>query len=270
MSKSKIEWTDRTWNPVTGCTKVSAGCDNCYAERMAKRLAGRAGYPKDNPFMPVLHSAEKISQPLKWKKQSRIFVCSMGDLFHESLPFWMIDEVMDTCMMADWHTYLFLTKRPEQAYKYFESTSNRMENFQKLNAMLGVTAENQEQFDIRWSIASQIPASMLWVSGEPLLGPIDFSKHERKPDWFVVGGESGPGARPMHPDWARTLRDQCQAAGVPFLFKQWGEFAPYDYDPRNPGRTLFNKPHMFKVGKKKAGRLLDGKLWDEYPEDSTL
>ena len=278
MADTKIEWAEKTWNPVTGCTPISEGCQNCYAKRMAKRLAGRCGYPKDDPFQPVLHSAEVIKQPQKWKKPCKIFVCSMSDIFHESLPFWMIDEVIDSCMIADWHIYMFLTKRPQQAYKYFNSTSNRMENFQKLNAMLGVTAENQARADERIPILLQIPAAVRFVSLEPMLSKISLARYLKWPlckhwnangnpdeygkyrwekqalvaagwtgiDWVICGGESGPGARPMHPDWARNLRDQCRAAGVPFFLKQ-----------------------MHVDGKLIKMPELDGRRWGEMPNANT-
>ena len=264
MSKSKIEWTDVTWNPVTGCTKISPGCANCYAERMSKRLAGRCGYPKDNPFAVTLHP-DKLSEPLRWKKPRRVFVCSMGDLFHEDVPAWFIDDVIDICDRVSQHTFLILTKRIERAYGYFDSTSNRVEAFEKAGCWLGVTAENQEQADKRIPILRQIPAAVRFVSVEPMLGPVDMTQAMYGPEpkgmnwfgftdgfgyeahihWIICGSESGPGARPAEMRWARDLKDQCQGAAVPFFLKQMPV-----------GGKLVKMP------------ALDGRIWNEYPEVS--
>lgn len=298
MGKSKIEWTDRTWNPVTGCTKVSAGCANCYAERMTKRF-----YPGKNFNEIVLHE-DRLNQPLRWRKPSKVFVCSMSDLFHDDVPGKFIIDTLSVMAEASKHTFLLLTKRPEQmkdvmnhctvANDVWLQTTTGVSAEPPIwplpNVWLGVTAENQEQADKRIPILLQTPAAKRFVSVEPMLGPVDLGKwlpiewseigetwieafpgkhcYDTKLHWVICGGESGPGARPMHPDWARSLRDQCTAAGVPFLFKQWGEFAPFTYDPRDPGRVLFANPHMFRIGKKAAGRLLDGKLWDQYPGET--
>ena len=282
---TKIEWVGRSWNPVTGCTPVSEGCKNCYAERMAKRMAGRFGYPKKKPFQVTTHT-DRLDQPQNWRKPSSIFVCSMGDLFHESLPFWAIDAVIGSCMAANWHTYIFLTKRPVIAYNYFDSTSDRMENFQKLKGILGVTAENQAWADKRIPILLQIPAAKRFVSCEPLLSPVDLNFNIKTGygsfkesylniglDWVICGGETGPGARPMHPDWAKSLRDQCQEASVPFFFKSWGEWkGNYPGDSWEPSGRMqhyyFDGPDLGKVwrcGKKNAGRLIDGQTWAQYP-----
>lgn len=315
MSKSKIEWTDRTWNPVSGCTKISPGCQNCYAERMSKRLAGRCGYPKDDPFKVTVHP-ERLDEPLRWKKPSRVFVCSMGDLFHPNVPDEFIFKVFNTMTNAQWsfgHKFMVLTKRPERMKMIIQAieadlaeqrkpiknpngttTHNLVFSFPLQNIWLGVTAENQEQADKRIPVLLQIPAAVRFVSVEPMLGPVDLLKngdilcrcegcmsmakeHPGSPglqriDWIICGGESGHGARPMHPDWARNLRDQCQAAGVPFFFKQWGEWLPQKEWLRqetNPAKerewVRVDGKRMFRVGKKIAGRLLDGRTWDEYP-----
>ncbi|MCL6446839.1 MAG: phage Gp37/Gp68 family protein [Armatimonadetes bacterium] len=306
MGKSKIEWTDYVWNPVTGCTPVSEGCRNCYAARYAKRLAGRCGYPKDNPFRIILH-LERLNEPLRWKKPRRVFVCSMGDLFHPDVPDEFIKQVFNS-MATDIlqpckHTYMVLTKRPERMLQFFEKyTTCGVAPWP--NVWLGVTAENQEAADERIPILLQVPAAVHWVSCEPLLGSVDLSGwleltwacpecgdmsgfvgercscgegvyvEQPRLNWVVVGGETGPGARPMHPDWVGSLRDQCQAAGVPFFFKQWGEWQLMELneplDVRNKetgdfetwpaGKTVFKR-----VSKKKAGRLLDGRTWDELP-----
>lgn len=292
MGNTKIQWAEKVWNPVTGCTKVSSGCQNCYAERMAKnRLKGRYGYSENDPFGVTLHP-DSLAEPLHWKKPSRIFVCSMGDLFHEDVDDGFLCRVFDTMLVAEQHTFLVLTKRPER----MEDFITRCVRGKPKNIWLGVTAENQEQADKRIPILLQIPAAVRFVSVEPMLGPVNLTSviYERvvvidalnelcgwptahapfpdgckKLDWVICGGESGPGARPAHPDWVRGLRDQCQAAGVPFLFKQWGEWLS-QWDMSNiPGtnkQVILNGLSFYKVGKKKAGRLLDGREWDEYPE----
>ena len=300
---TKIEWADEVWNPVTGCTPISEGCQNCYAWRMANRLRGRCGYPADDPFRVTLHP-ERLGEPLRWKEPRRVFVCSMGDLFHEDVPRWMRFEVMDIILQAKQHTFLILTKRPANMKEFFEwyySKAGRTIETIK-NLWLGVTAENQQRADERIPILLQIPAAVRFVSVEPMLGPVDLSLSDGvdlsmsvgtglKPgksylinslDWVICGGETGPNARSMHPDWVRSLRDQCVEAGVPFFFKQWGEWLPDDQVKESlivkmghPGapKWAINKLvcnlspglHAFKVGKKAAGRLLDGREWNEYP-----
>lgn len=315
MASTKIEWADAVWNPVTGCTPSSQGCQNCYAQRMAKRLAGRCGYPADDPFRVTLHP-EKLEEPLHWKKPRRVFVCSMGDLFHEDVPFEFIEQVFEVMRKAEQHMFLVLTKRPRRAKMFLDPNlrSDTFKNWPFPNAWLGVTAENQRMADERIPILLETPASVRFVSCEPLLGPIDLGQwlecptcagsgeiynpiedafedcpaHFSPLHWVIAGGETGPGARPMHPDWVRTLRDQCQVAGVPFFFKSWGEWAPFDlvtdfhaprkliaYDGSLQGEYCgwgcHNRTKRFaqvvRVGKKYAGRLLDGRTWEEYPKD---
>jgi len=234
-----IEWADEVWSPVTGCTKISPGCKHCYAERMAKRLRGRFGYPKDEPFQVTLHP-ERLIGPKKWKKPRMVFVCSMGDLFHEDVPFDFIHQVFN--VMADCrgigHTFLVLTKRPKRMLRFFKSEDRLY--IPPKNVWLGVTAENQEQADKRIPILLQIPAKVRFVSVEPMLGPIDlltdkyhwleFDGIYPGLDWVICGGESGPVARPMNPDQARELRDQCKAAGVPFFMKQIDKRTPIPDD----------------------------------------
>ncbi len=261
MAKTKIEWTDESWNPVTGCTKVSEGCRNCYAERMAKRLAGRFGYPKDDPFRVTLHS-ERLQEPLHWKKPRMVFVCSMSDFFHEDVPFWFIDNVMAVIYLFQDHIFQILTKRIKRAKKYFDEVidskryvcdsaetttgssafglaiAKKMKD-EKLpkNLRLGVSGEDQKTADERIAVLSQIPAAVRFVSMEPLLERIDIESHIAKNiNWVIVGGESGPGARPIHPDWVRSVRDQCVEAGVPKFVKQLGtvwakENGVYRHDP---------------------------------------
>lgn len=282
---TKIEWTDVTWNPVTGCSKVSEGCRNCYAERLSHRFGWtKKPWTGPNAGENLKLHPERMEQPLRWKKPRRVFVNSMSDLFHEEVPFEFIQDVFDVMVKAWWHTFQILTKRPERMKNFMERfMAQRREYAETLkdneirrqarewaahppkNIWLGVSVENQKAADERIPYLLETPAAVRFLSCEPLLGPVDLSGYkpfdgecfcqERvdgcKPrlakgcpetaiDWVIVGGESGPGARPMHPDWVRSLRDQCQQAGVPFFFKQWG-------------------------GKKKAGRLLDGEEWNELP-----
>lgn len=252
---TKIEWCEETWNVVTGCTPVSEGCQNCYAKRMANRLRGRFGYPEDEPFRVTLHP-DKLEQPLKWKKPRKIFVCSMGDLFHEDVPFMFITNIMGVINACKHHTFIILTKRPDNIINYLDWL-NKLAGKESLstgwpfpNVWLGVTAENQEATDKRIPILLQIPAKVRFVSVEPMVGPVRL-KTERdliNPndiclDWVIAGAESGPGARPMQIEWARDLRDQCVNANVPFFLKQM------NIDGR-----------LVKMPK------LDGKEWSEYPD----
>ena len=311
---TKIEWVTNldgtkgeTWNPITGCTKISEGCQNCYAERMSKRLAGRCGYPKENPFQVTLHP-DKLDQPLRWKKPRMIFVCSMGDLFHDDIDFGWIRRIWATMTINRQHIYLILTKRPERMKSFFEWMDKQEFKIETSwdNIWLGVTTENQQRADERIPILLQIPAAVRFVSVEPMLGPVDLTQidiggnvwinsltgdcksyhpyggmwkineSKNKLDWVICGGETGPGARPMHPEWARSLRDQCQAAGTPFFFKQWGKYISISQMPEDTYRAWdihhgtevgweHDKP-VWKVGKKFAGRLLDGREHNEYPE----
>lgn len=297
LSKTKIEWAESSWNPITGCTKISPGCRNCYAERMARRLAGRCGYPANNPFKVTLHP-DRLEEPLKWKKPRRVFVCSMGDLFHEDVPDEFISSIFAIMWQADWHTFLILTKRPERMREFIceylpQFISGEISS---PHIWLGVTAENQQRADERIPLLLQTPAAVRFVSVEPLLGPLDLGKwigprmcycgwrgyeweeeddpesdgetlcpncgasslyelgdvdtccgysddYERHPiHWIIAGGESGHGARPCHPDWVRSLRDQCQDARVPFFLKQ-----------------------MHINGKLVKMPVLDGQVWDQMP-----
>lgn len=292
---SKIEWTDETWNPVTGCTPISGGCQNCYAKRMSNRLKGRCGYDADNPFKVTLHP-DKLDQPLRWKKPRMIFVCSMGDLFHEDVPDQIIGQVWHYATMAKQHTYLFLTKRPDRMKDIFTRIANTYPNqYPAPNIWLGATCENQARADERIPILLQIPAAVRFVSVEPMLGPVDLtridiggnvwinsltgdcksyhpyggmwktSESKNKLDWVICGGETGPGARPMHPDWVRSLRDQCVTAGVPFFFKSWGDWYPDGKGLYHAPSAIFGDTVVHKLGKKAAGRLLDGQEWNQYP-----
>lgn len=300
---SKIEWTDQTWNPIIGCSKTSPGCDNCYAEKMAFRLASMEGSPsfEDMKYQNVISPYGKwmnathfvksaLEKPLHWRKPQMIFVCSMGDLFHESVPFSWIMDVMDIIDECPQHTFQILTKRPERMLEYFGSVSNLDPDYVITpNLWLGVTAENQEQADKRIPILLQIPAAKRFVSIEPMLASVDLTNfistqvthYDNQLDWVILGGESGPKARPMHPDWVRSVRDQCQSAMVPFFFKSWGEWQVFDDLDKSKQMALKNGTakhqiqnfndhegfvHTFhKVGKKQAGYLLDGKAYKEFP-----
>lgn len=271
----KISWLNmpgykpETWNPIIGCSKVSPGCDNCYAERMANRLAGIAG---NIEYASVIQSDSNkwngkttlvdnaLTKPLLWKTPRMVFVCSMADLFHESVPFEWINAVFSVMSDLDQHIYVILTKRPERMLEFYDWKCNQhqAEWRPKDNIWIGVTAENQEQFNKRIFYLLKVPAAKRFVSIEPMLGPVDLWKifpvnseiHEmnsllRNPklDWVICGGESGSKARPMHPAWARSLSEQCKGAQVPFFFKQWGTWQPIqtfngmqflpmgDYDP---------------------------------------
>jgi protein gp37 len=222
---TKIEWTDETWSPVTGCSPISDGCKNCYAKRMSKRLAGRYGYPKDDPFKVTPHYS-RMSKPFGWKKSRRIFVCSMGDIFHKDVkPEWRQD-VWDVMHENQQHTYIILTKRPKGAAKYKKS-------WWFPNIWLGVTAENQQTADERIPILLQTPAAVRFVSVEPMLskinirkwlpeilGGIPFRLDSDVLQWIICGAETGPGARHMQLDWAIDLKNQCKEAGIPFFFKK--------------------------------------------------
>lgn len=316
MNKTAIEWAEYTWNPITGCTPVSEGCANCYAKRMAKRLAGRGGYPADEPFRVTLHP-ERLEEPLRLKKPRQIFVVSMGDLFHDDVPDEFICRVFAVIALTPVkHRFLILTKRPHRMREFILGLPQRDETFRLWvraggewplsNLWLGVTVENQARADERIPILLQIPAAVRFVSVEPMLGPVSLESQlgsaaeSRRVlngwhgiDWVICGGETGPKARPMHPDWVRSLRDQCRDAGVPFLFKQWGEWAPADQIPHEaaiaspqlgPDRVRWmavdgrvsetGKGEMqrgdtlvLRVGKRAAGRLLDGEIWDQYPNE---
>jgi len=241
--KTKIEWADASWNPITGCTPISEGCANCYAKRMATRLAGRCGYSVEAPFRVTDHP-DKLDVPRQWKRHRRVFVCSMGDLFHEGVSDRGLARVLDACADCPQHVFMLLTKRPERMARVFRPGTVRA----LPNVWLGVTAENQARLDERVPWLLKTTASVRFASFEPLLGPVDFSNFdpgygmnswnmlggsgfvdgigevEKMPfgclSWVIVGAETGPGKRPMNLDWARSIRDQCVEAGVPFFFKK--------------------------------------------------
>lgn len=346
--KTGIEWTDATWNPVTGCSKVSQGCKHCYAEREWPRMTRLVPAYAGREFTDVRTHADRLDQPLRWKKPRMIFVNSMSDLFHPDVPLEFIDKVFAVMALAPQHTFQVLTKRPDrmkeilyrigvlvEAAKHGDfciadafpniATSLAHPQGEKRwplpNVWLGVSVEDQAAADERVPLLLETPAAVRWISAEPLLGPVELDNIEFEPgnfinaldleewngledspevqeslgkgaliDWVVVGGESGPKARPMHPDWARILRDQCATAGVPFLFKQWGEWAPgencgpsakteetadwfagkWSLGTMTPKQSeechIDDEPLLYRCGKKRAGRLLDGVQHDGYPK----
>jgi len=238
---TKIEWTNETWNPITGCSKISPGCANCYAERMAKRLAGRFGYPKDDPFRVTFHP-DKLLKPLKWKKPRMIFVCSMGDLFHEQVDWRDIRQIYKVMRKGRQHIYQILTKRPEimgdRLNRWF---GPRLKNWPFI--WHGISAEDQEWFSrrIRWLL--QIQAAVRFVSLEPLLGPIriNFANnlHSRlNPDWVIVGCESGPKRRECKLEWVRDIVRQCRAANIAIFIKQLQINGRVSHDPEEWPKDL--------------------------------
>lgn len=235
VDRSAIEWTDATWNPVTGCTKVSPGCAHCYAETITLR------FKRGGPFLPgktsiKLHP-ERLDAPGKWRSPRLIFVNSMSDLFHEEVRFEFIREVFESMKSYDWHTYQVLTKRPDRMLEYVHWTG---ESTWPDHVWAGVSVENQYWADRRIPVLSQIPSVIRFLSCEPLLKPLQLDLAGIS--WVIVGGESGHRARKMQESWAIDIRDQCREAGVAFFFKQWG------------GRTP-----------KAGGRVLDSHTWDEMP-----
>jgi protein gp37 len=305
-----IEWTDATWNPIVGCSVVSPGCTNCYAMRLAGTRLRHHPTRKNLTTMskagPVWNGQVRLNeatldQPLRWRRPRKIFVCAHGDLFHESVPDAWIDRVFAVMALAPRHTFQVLTKRAERMRGLLRDSTmdDRLcelnqesgpRGWPLRNVHLGVSIEDQTRAEERIPLLLQTPAAVRFVSAEPLLGPVMIpglyqtadrgGNAVRALDWVIVGGESGLGARPMHPDWARELRDQCVEASVPFFFKQWGEWAPAptpsddeDADYRayraRGGRDMHLWSTGFQavelVGKRRAGRLLDGRTWDEFP-----
>ncbi len=309
MNKTSIEWTDFTWNPVTGCNKVSQGCKNCYAETLATRFWGK------RKFTDVIMHEDRLNEPAKNTKKwagKKVFVCSMSDLFHESVTFEFIVNVWRCFADHPQTTFQLLTKRPERALEFMkwaapvffndklQSKARAMGNQTYLplpNIWIGTSCEDQATANERIPLLLQIPAAVRFLSCEPLLGPIDFHfqsncmdyNHadfgcpgidDHKLHWIIAGGESGHGARPMHPAWVRLLRDQCAHANVPFFFKQWGEYVPIEFNENLSGFTtpannsddslLDGVPYskvvhsetglvdFVKIGKSKSGALLDG------------
>ena len=350
--RTHIEWSDATWNVVTGCSVLSPGCTNCYAMRLAgtrlKDHPSRAGLTVASKAGPVWNgqvrfNADWLTQPLRWSKPRKIFVAAHGDLFHEGVTNAQLDQIFAVMALCPQHVFQVLTKRPEYMRLYMTGFDDAEHGFawrtrgriqQAMyqhdrdaalyawplpNVWLGVSAEDQARADERIPVLLDTPAAVRWVSAEPLLGPVDLNTiqvhqgdgeiyplkgttdcvswdgapHPDVPalDWVVVGGESGAGSRPMHPDWARQIRDDCAAAGTPFLFKQWGDWTPgenaqatlgrtvetadwfdgrWHFEPLTPasaeGMHIDDEPTLYRAGKKAAGRRLDGVIHDGYPE----
>lgn len=342
--KTGIEWTDSTWNPQVGCSRVSRGCQHCYAETQAAgrliNVTAYKGVTTNGRFNGTVNLLpDRLDQPVRWKRPRRIFVNSMSDLFHENVPVGWIADVFATMAYADQHTYQVLTKRPERMANLVSSPEfvtlvrgrrealglNLTWQWPLPGVWLGTSVENQRTADERIPHLLSTPASVRFLSVEPLVGPVDLGIGDPHRDhesddvnggphprvcltcstegneveyfrrdcaadvgfgWVIVGGESGRGAAPMHPEWARSIRDECVDAGVPFLFKQWGEWRPHvtgvhplalgrpschvnpdgtHHTTSNPGPLLPGAAFMLHVGKKQAGRELDGRTWDEYP-----
>lgn len=348
--KSKIEWTDATWNPIRGCSVVSEGCRNCYAMNFAARFSGRDKIGDVLPYNGLAYRNESgahwtgqvrlieghLKDPLRWKEPRRIFVNSMSDLFHESVPDEWIDHIFAVMALSPQHTFQILTKRPQRMLAYMRAlTGDRVlktafesglltPNIQYVeayagvingdgwplpNVWLGVSVEDQKSANDRIPPLLQTPAAVRWVSAEPLLAPININRWlgcadpdhrhsgscalygaDHRIRWVVVGGESGTNARPMHPNWARSIRDQCVGTEVSFFFKQWGKYLPVgrvkDGDELVPGTAVFNQDGerllpdccggdydvepgdvaiRFAPAGRKGHRLLDGQMWDQYP-----
>ncbi|MGU3666126.1 phage Gp37/Gp68 family protein [Methylobacterium sp. A49B] len=304
--RTAIEWTDATWNPITGCSVVSPGCTNCYAMKLAgtrlRHIPSRVGLTVETKAGPVWNGQVRLNegwlfQPLRWREARRIFVCAHGDLFAENVPDAWIDRVFAVMAGAQQHTFQVLTKRSARMREYLTALPERIRtldcdstlDFVSLplpNVWLGISAEDQRRWDERLPDLERTPATVRFVSAEPLIAPID--PHDQlvrqqngfanRIDWVIVGGESGPGARPMHPDWARQIRDACATAGVAFHFKQHGAWAALEDDgglwPEDAGGCIRLRPDgsrgpngwpMQLVGKKYAGRLLDGVEHNGFP-----
>ncbi len=304
MSKHKIEWTDKTWNPIVGCSKLRTGCKNCYAERMAHRLKGMISRNSFDKAKLTKYAAatnnegrwtgqvglveSELTRPKSWRKGRRIFVCSMSDLFHEELAAAARDRVFAAMLSAPQHTYQIVTKRYKEAAEYteqlmevYKAAGHCGRNAIKDNANIHWLFSASDQSEVNEACENlmylQVATSGLCL--EPLLGPVVLPEHIPL-DWIIVGGESGPGARPMHPGWVRDLRDQCRQRKIPFFFKQWGAWLPnsqsrcvsleekYKARRKQISYDMYGPSDVYRVGKKKAGRILDGRTWDEYPENN--
>lgn len=245
MKTTKIEWTDKTWNPITGCTKISAGCKNCYAEKMACRLKAMMQEKYKNGFSLTLHEST-LSEPFKWKKPHTIFVCSMSDLFHEDVPFDFIDKVFDVIRQTPHHNYQILTKRAKRMHEYLSSKETPR------NAWLGVTVDVSSSKE-RIDYLRLLNAPIRFLSCEPLLEDLGDLNLENI-DWVIVGGESGFKARPMKEEWVTSIKDQADKQGSAFFFKQWGTWGS----------------DGIKRNKKANGKLINGKVYQKMPNRNLI
>lgn len=271
-SKSGIEWTDSTWNFVYGCDEVSPGCDNCYARKFTERWKGVPGHRFENGF-EFQTAPDRLEIPLKWREPRLIFVNSLSDLFHRSAPKEIIAQGFDVMRQADWHIYQILTKRPERMEHFINwyMTERGLKEWAE-HIWLGTSVESS-QLAFRADVLRRIPAKVRFLSMEPLLGSC-WGLNLKDISWVIVGGESGPGARPMHPSWVRIIKEQCKEQGVPFFFKQWGNWVPWGqwYEkPKKPNFTTIKLPEMSAhafvyMSKNKAGNNLDGKQYMEMPK----
>lgn len=301
---TKIEWTDESWNPVTGCTNISPGCDHCYAETITNRF-------KRHPWNQVTLHPDRLDQPSKWKQPRKIFLCSMGDLFHSDVPWTFLYRVFNVMRENPHHTFQILTKRPGRMMVFANTVWPLYRGLEPhvawpSNVWAGTSVEQEwdgkRDIAARLGLLAQIPAAVRFVSYEPALGPVDFRPwlqcnrcgnwpwvqgfgptcagvpHRPSINWVIAGGESGPLARPVNPDWLRAVRDQCQRADVPLFFKQWGEWLPYQqieagdqmaiYKASSKIRERWEGELVCRLGKQAAGAMLDGREWRELPEVS--
>jgi protein gp37 len=312
MSTTKIEWCDYTINPIVGCSKCSPGCDNCYAQRFAARMAMHPNTKIAGKYTDVVDAQGHWNSRLRrMKNNSRIFLGSMTDFFHEDGQETTDELIQLLGLISAWpeHTFCVLTKRPKLMRNFFQWIDSGEDEYFYPNLWLGITVCNQYEADAKIPILLEIPAAKCFVSIEPMLGPVDLRKYiDRKDeilqmmdgvlrimdgpapdqnpagvyispslDWVICGGETGSGARPMCPEWVRGLRDQCQGAGVPFFFKSWGEWGPDMVAPVSDSYRWPIYPDepkggrwSYRVGKKRAGRLLDGREWNEAPQSEEL
>ena len=240
---SKIEWCDKTWNPITGCSKISPACKNCYAEKMSKRLAGRFGYPVDDPFKPGTFHPDKLNEPLKWNGKL-VFVTSMGDLFHDNVRKNLIKKVFHVISRSN-NTFILLTKRPRKMAKCLSEYANKLKRFPP-NIWAGITVESE---DTTWRIdvLGDIPVRVKFISAEPLLSELGIMGElcSNGIDWVICGGETGPGARPMKKEWAVSLKDQCKELNIPFFFKSMGG---KNKSRELEGSTYNELPRIYKGG----------------------
>jgi protein gp37 len=274
-----IEWSDSTWNPIRGqnarhtCARISPGCDNCYAATMTRRgLMGTAPIDYgvgEKPNDPARLDEAALMLPHRWKKPRKVFVCSMTDLFGAWVPADWIARIISVMAQTPRHTYQVLTKRPSRARDMLSTLAHNVEvahlpKFWPLpNVWVGVSIES-DNYVWRANVLRQTPAAVRWISAEPLLGPLD-TLNLAGIDWVVTGGESGPGARPLHPEWVQDIRDRCLENGTAYFHKQWGEFchpAQMPEDTKGSGSFLDD---LVRVGRKNAGRLLDGRIWSQFP-----